>query len=158
MKLQLNHWCHMDYFAFALIVLVPLLSMEGQRALRFHQKYLNLCSEDKRKSYGFGTTWGWVINDRIFIFEWTIPLRIALCVTGTAAMTSSWRHALSAIRTKTSRWCRPAAASYCVTVRHRAQPKSVIELSNYRPSGLTEAVQMNAAFWSILSVHMMCSS
>ncbi len=24
---------------------------------------------------GFGTIWGWVINDRIFIFGWTIPLR-----------------------------------------------------------------------------------
>ncbi len=40
----------------------------------FHQKYLNLCSEDEWRSYGFGTTWGWVINDRIFIFGWTIPL------------------------------------------------------------------------------------
>ncbi len=33
-----------------------------------------LCSEDERRSYRFGTTWGWVINDRIFIFGWTIPL------------------------------------------------------------------------------------
>ncbi len=46
--------------------------MEGQRALGMHQKYLNLCSEDKQRSYRFGTTWGWVINDRIF--QWTIPL------------------------------------------------------------------------------------
>jgi len=29
-------------------------------ALRFHQKYLNLCPEDERRSYGLGTTWGWV--------------------------------------------------------------------------------------------------
>jgi len=29
-------------------------------ALRFHQKYLNLCSEDERRSYRVGTTWGWV--------------------------------------------------------------------------------------------------
>ncbi len=35
--------------------------MEGQRALRMHQKYLNLCSDDERSSNGFGTTWGWVI-------------------------------------------------------------------------------------------------
>ncbi len=55
-------------------IAVALLSTEGQRALRFDQKYLNLCSEDERRSYGFGTTWGWVINDRIFIFRWTIPL------------------------------------------------------------------------------------
>ncbi len=33
-----------------------LLSMEGQRALGFHQKYLNLCSEDERRSYGFEMT------------------------------------------------------------------------------------------------------
>ncbi len=33
-----------------------------------------LCSEDEQRSYGFKTTWGWVINDRIFIFGWTIPL------------------------------------------------------------------------------------
>ncbi len=58
----------------ALTVVVTLLSMEGQRALGFHQKYLNLCSKDERRSYGFGSTWGWVINDRIFIFGWTIPL------------------------------------------------------------------------------------
>ncbi len=35
---------------------VVLLSMEGQRALRFHQKYLNLCSEDEQRSYRFETT------------------------------------------------------------------------------------------------------
>ncbi len=37
-------------------ITVPFLSMEGQRALGFHQKYLNLCSEDERRSYGFGMT------------------------------------------------------------------------------------------------------
>jgi len=42
-------------------------------ALRFHQKYLNLCFDEQR-SYGVGTTWGWVYTDRIFIFGWTIPL------------------------------------------------------------------------------------
>ncbi len=34
-------------------------------------KYLNLCSEDEQRSYGFRTTWGRVINDRIFILGWT---------------------------------------------------------------------------------------
>ncbi len=29
------------------------------RALRFHQKYLNVCSEGEQRSYRFGTTWGW---------------------------------------------------------------------------------------------------
>ncbi len=41
----------------ALNVSVALRSMQGLKALIVHQKYLNLCSEDKR-SYGFGTTWG----------------------------------------------------------------------------------------------------
>ncbi len=58
----------------ALIVVGLLLSMQGQKALRFHQKYINLCSEDERRSCWFGMTWGWVINDRIYIFRWTIPL------------------------------------------------------------------------------------
>ncbi len=58
----------------ALNMVVALLSMQGQKALGFHPKYLNLCSEDELRSYRFGRTWGWVINDRIFIFGWTIPL------------------------------------------------------------------------------------
>ncbi len=47
----------------ALNVVVHLLSMQGQKALRFHQKYLNLCSKDERRSYRFGTTWGWVMTE-----------------------------------------------------------------------------------------------
>ncbi len=43
--------------------------------LRRDKKYLNLRSEDEWRSYGVGTTWGWVINNRIFIFGWTIPLK-----------------------------------------------------------------------------------
>ncbi len=31
-------------------------SMQGQKALGFHQKYVNLCSEDKQRSCRFGTT------------------------------------------------------------------------------------------------------
>ncbi len=62
----------------ALNVLVTLLSMQGQKALGFHQKYLNLCSEGEWRSYGFGTTSGWVINDRTFIFGWTNPLKSRL--------------------------------------------------------------------------------
>ncbi len=34
----------------ALNVVVPLRSMQGQKALGFHQKYLNLCSEDEQRS------------------------------------------------------------------------------------------------------------
>ncbi len=48
--------------------------MGGSESSQIPSKYLNLCSKDKQKSYGFGTRWGWVINDRIFIFGWTIPL------------------------------------------------------------------------------------
>ncbi len=77
----MNHWCLMDYFNNVLIsfhgcrtVVVVLLSMEGQKALGFHQKYLNLCSKNERWSYSLGTTWGWVIHDTIFIFGWTNPL------------------------------------------------------------------------------------
>ncbi len=40
----------------ALIVVVTLQAMQGLRTLRSYQKYLNLCSEDERRSYGFGTT------------------------------------------------------------------------------------------------------
>ncbi len=73
----------MDYFIDLLAtfldfywnISVVLLSMQGQTALRFHQKYLNLCFEDEWRSYRFETTRGWVINDRIFIFGWTNPLR-----------------------------------------------------------------------------------
>ncbi len=37
-------------------------------------EYLPLCSAEQRHSYRIGTTWGWVNDDRIFIFGWTIPL------------------------------------------------------------------------------------
>ncbi len=40
----------------ALNVSVALLSMQGQRALGFHQNYLDLCFKDEGRSYGFGTT------------------------------------------------------------------------------------------------------
>ncbi len=34
--------------------------------------------ESVQRPYGFGTTWGWVINDRILIFGWTIPSRVEI--------------------------------------------------------------------------------
>ncbi len=37
-------------------IVVALLSTEGQRALRFDQKYLNFCSEDVRRPYASGIT------------------------------------------------------------------------------------------------------
>ncbi len=39
-------------------------------------------------SYEFGTTWGWIINDRIFIFGWTIPLMMDLLFTITQLLSS----------------------------------------------------------------------
>ncbi len=50
---------------------VVLLFMEGPRALRFKQKYIDVCSDDERGSCGNGTTSGWVINYIIFSFGWT---------------------------------------------------------------------------------------
>ncbi len=35
----------------ALNVVVTLLSMEGQKAAGFNQKYLNLCSKDEQRPY-----------------------------------------------------------------------------------------------------------
>ncbi len=52
------------------------MTQRDQKALGFHQKYLNLSSEDERRSYGFGTTGRW--DDRILIFGWTIPLKILI--------------------------------------------------------------------------------
>ncbi len=79
-KLRLNHWCHRTILTMSLLpfwalnVVVHLLSIQGQKVLGFHKKYLHLWSEDERRSYG--TTWGWAINDRLFIYGWTIPLRL----------------------------------------------------------------------------------
>ncbi len=77
-KLRLNHWCHIDYFN---DVLTTFLGLERGNCVvvyvgseSFNQKYFNLCSEDERRSNGFGMTLAWVINDKIFIFRWTIPL------------------------------------------------------------------------------------
>ncbi len=48
----------------------------GSESSQNASKNLNLCSEDERRSYGFGMTWGWVINDIIFILGWSNPLRM----------------------------------------------------------------------------------
>ncbi len=54
--------------SWALNMVVAFLSMQGQKTLWFHQKYLNLWSKVEQRSEGFGTTLGWVINYGIFIF------------------------------------------------------------------------------------------
>ncbi len=78
--IKLNHWCHMDYFNDVLTMFLGLEHVSyvavyagSQKALRFHKKYFNLCSEDERRSYRFGTTWGRVINWQNFYFGETNP-------------------------------------------------------------------------------------
>ncbi len=75
---------------------VALLSMQGQKALRFHYNYLNLCSEDERMKIKVL----WVRNNmrgsNLFIVESTIPLyrdikklctqKVALALYTTVAM------------------------------------------------------------------------
>jgi len=57
-------------------MVVKLLSMDESFTSRISSKYLNLCSKYERRPYRCGTTWGWVINNRIFFFGWTNPLTI----------------------------------------------------------------------------------
>ncbi len=77
-KLWLNHWCHMDYFTNVLATFldpVALLSTEGQRALRFYfyPKYLNLCSEDERRPYGFAeSTWKPYLSKSTETLQWKL--------------------------------------------------------------------------------------
>ncbi len=55
-KLRLNRWwIILTMSSLRFWALIVLLSMKGQRALWVHQKYLNLCSEDERRSYGLDT-------------------------------------------------------------------------------------------------------
>ncbi len=77
-KLWLNHWCHMDYFndllaTFLSLDRVRILAVYGgSESSRNSSKNILICVP--KMNEGLGTTWGWVINDRIFIFGWTIPL------------------------------------------------------------------------------------
>jgi len=69
-----------------------------------------LCSEDKQKSYGFGTTWGWVIDDRISIFEWTVPLMY----TEFFVVKSAHKQHIKAEETVIGRFTCPSAVSFCL--------------------------------------------
>ncbi len=46
-----------------------------QPGYKLYSEYLPLCSAEQRNSYRFGTTRGWVNDEIIVIFGWTIPLR-----------------------------------------------------------------------------------
>ncbi len=55
------------------------MEVNGYRQLfgyHYFSKYIFLCSAGVRNSYRFERTWGWVNDDRIFIFGWTVPLNI----------------------------------------------------------------------------------
>ncbi len=54
-------------------------------------EYLPLCSEQTH-SYRSGDTWGWVNDDRIFIFGWTVPLNERWGER--SIQTEGWRHCL----------------------------------------------------------------
>ncbi len=67
-KLQLNHWCHVDYFNSTFLGLGTFqlhCSLWRDRKLSDFIENI-LCSD--RRSYRFGTTWWWVINDINTIF------------------------------------------------------------------------------------------
>ncbi len=77
-KFRLNHWWQMDYFDnFSGPWQCYLFGSQwdSHKPPGFHPKYLKLCSEDEQSFYRFGTTWGYVINDKIFILGWSNPLR-----------------------------------------------------------------------------------
>ncbi len=61
----------------SIVFFFPPMEVNGapkQPGYKLSSKYLPLCSAEQTHSYRFGTTWGWVNDDRIFIFGWTIPL------------------------------------------------------------------------------------
>ncbi len=61
-----------------------------QPGYKLSSKYLHLYSAEQRNSYRFGTTWGCVNDDRIFIFGWTILLSLQ-------AFPSSLKHTMHCI-------------------------------------------------------------
>ncbi len=70
-------WGTIDFHS----ICFPTMEVNGapkQPGYKLSSKYRPLCSAEQRNSYRFGTTWGWV-NDRIFIFGWTIPLNKQMC-------------------------------------------------------------------------------
>ncbi len=81
-KLRLNPWCHMDYFNDLLATFLSLdggsmLAVYGRvRELSDFIKNILICALKMNEGLtGLKTTRGWVINDSILIFGWTIPLK-----------------------------------------------------------------------------------
>ncbi len=67
-------------------------------------EYLPLCSAEQTHSYRFGNTCWWVNDDRIYTFEWTIPL----CLSGTRGFFScqliSLKHLIREVRKFREEW------------------------------------------------------
>ncbi len=86
-KFRLNPWCHMDYFTDLLATFLCvdrgniLAVYGGSESSQNSSKISYFVLQWRTKVLRFGLTWGWVINDRIFIFEWTIPLRKPCIIT-----------------------------------------------------------------------------
>ncbi len=126
-KLWLNHWCHMVYFTDVFTTFLCLdrgstLAVYGRSEnSRISLKYLNLCSEDEQRFYVFGTTWGgWVINDNILIFGWTIPLTLPSQLGIPICCKMSWfvqepRMCAKAPKFHPKWWC------YCPTENHKCR-------------------------------------
>ncbi len=55
----------------SIVFFFPTMEVNGapkQPAYKLYSKYFPLCSAEQINSYRFGTTWGWVNDDRILIF------------------------------------------------------------------------------------------
>ena len=80
--IPLNHWSHMDYLngVFTTFLRLECISCVGyqwrNRKLLEFIKNIFICVPKINKGLTGLERWiGWVINDRFFIFSWTIPLR-----------------------------------------------------------------------------------
>ncbi len=71
--LRLNHWYHMDCFNDVLPNFLGLECGSDVAVFGGSEKYLNLCSDDERRSYGFGTA-----ENEKYIFGWTTPFILTL--------------------------------------------------------------------------------
>ncbi len=68
------------------------MEVNGYRPLFGYQQYSKyiLCSAEERNSYRFGTTRGWINDDRIYIFVYTIPLITPIEQSGNAVTGVYW--------------------------------------------------------------------
>jgi len=90
-KPRLNHWSHMEYFNDVFPIVVDLESVNCVDPIGGTE------SSRISGSYGWGTTWGWVINYRIFIFGWTNPLTLMFTVHLCIRFTTSLKQYLNSI-------------------------------------------------------------